>query len=57
MVDTLAVAGTPHECMDRLAEFDGSVDRVILGGAWVGPSEERLQENHRAILDVFGQAR
>jgi hypothetical protein len=51
------VAGTPHECMDRLAEFDGSVDRVILGGAWVGPSEERLQENHRAILDVFGQAR
>jgi probable F420-dependent oxidoreductase len=56
MVDTLAVAGTAEECRDRLGRFDGLVDRVILGGAWVGPSEERLLENHRAIVETFAPA-
>jgi len=53
MVDVLAVAGTADECRERLERFDGLVDRVILGGAWVGPSEDRLLENHRAILKAF----
>jgi len=53
MVDSLAIAGTPDECRDRLSQFEGLVDRVILGGAWVGPSEERLEENHRAIIETF----
>jgi len=57
MVDTLAVAGTAEECRDRLAKFDGLVDRVILGGAWVGLSDERLLENHRAIVETFAPAR
>lgn len=57
MVDTLAVAGTPAECRERLAEFEGLVDRIILGGAWVGPSEERVDENHRAILETFAPKR
>jgi probable F420-dependent oxidoreductase len=54
MVDTLAVAGTAEECRVRLAEFEDVVDRVMLGGAWVGPSEDRLEENHRAIVEAFG---
>jgi len=53
MVDVLAVAGTANECRERVERFDGLVDRVILGGAWVGPSEERLLQNHRAILETF----
>lgn len=53
MVDVLAVAGTSDECRERVERFDGLVDRVILGGAWVGPSEERLIQNHRAILETF----
>lgn len=53
MVDVLAVAGAARECRDHLERFDGLVDRVILGGAWVGPSEERLMQNHRAILETF----
>ena len=53
MVDALAVAGTAEECRERLERFDGLVDRVILGGAWVGPSEERLVANHRSILEAF----
>jgi probable F420-dependent oxidoreductase len=53
MVDALAIAGTAKECRARLERFEGLVDRVILGGAWVGPSEERLVENHRSILETF----
>lgn len=57
MVDTLAVAGTAEECREQVARFDGLVDRVILGGAWVGPSWERLEENHRAIMETFAPGR
>jgi probable F420-dependent oxidoreductase len=53
MVDALAIAGTAKECRARLERFEGLVDRVILGGAWVGLSEERLVENHRSILETF----
>jgi hypothetical protein len=54
MVDTLAVAGTEDECRERLGAFEGVVDRVILGNAWVGPSEERIEENFRSVMAAFG---
>ena len=54
MVETLAIAGEPDECRERVAAFDGVVDRLILGGAWVGP-QDRVAENHRAIIDTFAQ--
>jgi probable F420-dependent oxidoreductase len=57
MVDTFSIAGLPEECQARLAEFDGAADRLILGGAWVGPSEARLEENHRLIMETFAPAR
>jgi len=57
MVESLALAGTAGECRERLAGFDGLVDRVIVGGAWIGPSEERLLENHRAIVETFAPGR
>jgi alkanesulfonate monooxygenase SsuD/methylene tetrahydromethanopterin reductase-like flavin-dependent oxidoreductase (luciferase family) len=57
MVDALAVAGTPEECRERLAAFDGVADRVILGGAWIGPSDERIDENFRAIVEAFAPER
>lgn len=53
MVDDLAIAGTAAECRERVAAFEGAADRVILGGAWVGPSPERILQNHRAILEAF----
>lgn len=55
MVADLAIAGTSSECREAVARFDGVVDRVILGGAWVGPSPERLAANHDAILAAFGR--
>jgi probable F420-dependent oxidoreductase len=54
MVDTFAVTGDTEECRARVAAYEGLVDRVILGGAWVGP-QDRLAENHRAIIRAFGQ--
>ncbi len=54
MVDDLAVAGTPEECREKVLAFDGAADRLILGGAWVGPDPARLMENHRLIVETFG---
>ncbi|HYZ10422.1 MAG TPA: LLM class flavin-dependent oxidoreductase [Actinomycetota bacterium] len=56
MVDTYAVAGTEDECRERLAAFEGLVDRILLGGAWVGPDQEALAENYRRILETFRPA-
>ena len=56
MVDDLAVAGSPEECRERMASFEGLVDRMILGGTWVGPDRERIERNHRAILETFAPA-
>jgi probable F420-dependent oxidoreductase len=56
MVDTYAIAGSEDECRERLAAFDGLVDRILLGGAWVGPDQEALTENHRRILETFRPA-
>jgi probable F420-dependent oxidoreductase len=52
MVDTFAVAGDPDECRERVAAYEGLVDRVILGGAWVG-SQDRVAEYHRAVIESF----
>jgi alkanesulfonate monooxygenase SsuD/methylene tetrahydromethanopterin reductase-like flavin-dependent oxidoreductase (luciferase family) len=52
MVDTFAVAGDPDDCRARIAAYEGLVDRVILGGAWVG-APDRVADNHRAILETF----
>jgi probable F420-dependent oxidoreductase len=55
MVDTLAAAGTPEEIKERIGAFEGLVDRVILGGAWVGPSPERVRESFSLLLETFGR--
>jgi probable F420-dependent oxidoreductase len=56
MARTLAVAGTAEECREQVAAFEGVADRVILSGAWVGPSSERITQNHRAIVRTFGRS-
>ena len=56
MVDALGVAGTSGECRERLAAYEGLTDRIILGGAWVGPSDDRIEANHRSILRAFAPA-
>jgi probable F420-dependent oxidoreductase len=56
MADVYAIAGPEDECRARLAEFDGLVDRVLLGGAWVGPDPQAIAENYRRILHTFRPA-
>jgi probable F420-dependent oxidoreductase len=53
MVDTYAIAGSEEECRARLSDFDGLVDRILLGGAWVGPDPQAIAENYRRILETF----
>jgi len=53
MADTLAVAGTAAECRSRVAAFEGLVDRVILGGAWVGADQAAVAANARAVAEAF----
>jgi probable F420-dependent oxidoreductase len=55
MVDVLAVVGDPDECREKIAAYEGLVDRVILGGAWIG-ARERVADNHRAIIEAFAPA-
>src|SRR5437762_1191766 len=53
MVDTLAVAGPPDECRERVEGFADAADRIILGGTWIGPAAERISQNHQAIMETF----
>jgi probable F420-dependent oxidoreductase len=51
MAEVLAVAGTPDECREKLSAYEGVADRVVLGGAWVGPPPDRIEANQRAIIE------
>jgi probable F420-dependent oxidoreductase len=53
-VERYAVAGTPDEVKDKLAEIERHVDHLILGGAWYKVPPQRLGENLWAILETFG---
>jgi probable F420-dependent oxidoreductase len=51
MAEVLAVAGTPEECREKLAAYEGVADRIVLGGAWIGPSPDRIEANQRSIIE------
>ena len=53
MAGVLAAAGTPDEVRARVNEFEGVADRVILGGAWVGPTPERARKTYQLLLETF----
>jgi alkanesulfonate monooxygenase SsuD/methylene tetrahydromethanopterin reductase-like flavin-dependent oxidoreductase (luciferase family) len=57
LVEHLAVAGTPDEAREGLRQFEGVVDRVILGSAWVGPDPERLRSTYELLVETFAPAR
>jgi len=53
MLDQMAVAGTPQECRERVAERAASVDRLLLGAPVVATDPGRMREYHDAIVDTF----
>ena len=54
LLDEIAIAGRPDEVRDRLAQWEGLTDQVLLYPPSVGTSPERALENLHAIVDVFG---
>lgn len=54
LVDEIAIAGRPDEVRDRLTQWEGLTDQVLLYPATVGAGPERVRENLAAITDCFG---
>jgi probable F420-dependent oxidoreductase len=54
MLETMAVAGTPAECRERVAERAASVDRLLLGAPVVATDPGLMTTYHDAIVETFG---
>ena len=55
MVEQIAIAGTPDECREQIEKWNGVVDLPILYTPTAGVKAERVRENHRLIVETFGQ--
>ena len=54
LVDEIAIAGTPDEARDRLAQWKGLTDQPLLYAPTVGVAPERVRANLDSIFAVFG---
>ena len=54
LVDEIAIACTPDEAPERLAQWRGLTDQPLLYAPTVGVPEARLRANLDAMLSVFG---
>jgi probable F420-dependent oxidoreductase len=54
LVDEIAIACTPDEARDRLAQWKDLTDQPLLYAPSVGVAPERLRANLDAMLDLFG---
>lgn len=54
LVDAIAIACTPDEARDRLAQWRGLTTRPLLYAPTVGVARERVNENLAAMLETFG---
>lgn len=54
LCDAIAVAGPPAEVRDRVKQWEGVADRLMVAGPWYGPSPQRLMENYQALVETFG---
>jgi alkanesulfonate monooxygenase SsuD/methylene tetrahydromethanopterin reductase-like flavin-dependent oxidoreductase (luciferase family) len=56
LVDEIAIACTPDEARDRLAQWKELTDEPLFYAPSVGVAPERVRANLDAILDLFGSA-
>ena len=56
LVERIAIACTPDEAVDRLAQWSDLTDEVLLYAPQVGVAPGRVRDNLDAILDLFGRA-
>jgi probable F420-dependent oxidoreductase len=54
LCDAIACAGTVDEVKDRVKEWHGVADRLMVAGPWYGPKPERMFENYQALVQTFG---
>ena len=54
MLDQIAITGTPEDCEKQLARYDGLLDHVLLYPPSVGVSPDRVKENYKLMMEVFG---
>jgi probable F420-dependent oxidoreductase len=54
LCDAIAVAGPRDEVLERLEEWNGVADRLMVAGPWYGPSAGRMMENYQALVETFG---
>ena len=54
LVDEIAIACTPDEARDRLAQWDDLTEIALFYPPTVGVDPERLSHNFANILDRFG---
>jgi probable F420-dependent oxidoreductase len=55
LIDQIAIACRPDEARDRLKQWEGFADQVLIYPATVGASPARVRENLAAITDTFGR--
>jgi len=55
LVDEIAIACTPDEARDRLAQWNELTDEALLYAPQIGVSPARVRDNLDTILDVFGR--
>jgi len=53
MVEEIAVTGTPEECREKLARWEGLLDTPLLYAPSVGVPPARVAENNRLIVETF----
>ena len=54
LCDAIAAAGTKDEVRDRVKQWDGIADRLMVSGPWYGPTPQRMMENYQALVETFG---
>jgi alkanesulfonate monooxygenase SsuD/methylene tetrahydromethanopterin reductase-like flavin-dependent oxidoreductase (luciferase family) len=54
LVEEIAIACTPDEARDRLAEWNDLTDQPLLYAPSVGVPRARLEANLDATLEIFG---
>ena len=55
MVEQIAIAGTPEEGREQIEKWKDVVDLPILYTPTAGVKADRVRENHRLIVETFGQ--
>ena len=55
MIDTLVLAGTPHDVHQQLERFEELFDTLILLSSCFGVNTEETKANHHAMIEAVSR--